>query len=59
MNRLTSRINLEELIALVILGLALLLSFYFHMSELSMSISSGLMGYIGGKKSKSEGDKWN
>lgn len=42
------KINIADLIVIVALALALFASIFYGYKELSMSIASGLLGYIGG-----------
>ena len=42
------RINVPDVIVVVALSAALIISIYGGLNELSMSIASGLLGYIGG-----------
>ena len=42
------RINVADVIVVVALSAALIISIYNGLNELSMSIASGLLGYIGG-----------
>lgn len=42
------KVNLIDLIVVCALSAALMVSIYSCMNELSMSITSGLLGYIGG-----------
>ena len=42
------RINVTDLVVVVALSAALIIAIYSNLNELSMSISSGLLGYIGG-----------
>lgn len=44
------RINLADLVVTVALGGALYLTIVSSQSDLSISIASGLLGYIGGSK---------
>ena len=58
------RINVPDVIVVVALSAALIISIYGGLNELSMSIASGLLGYIGGagkhsleKKGEKKGEK--
>ena len=42
------KINVPDVIVVVALSVALIISIYDGLNELSMSIASGLLGYIGG-----------
>lgn len=42
------KINVGDLIVILALSITLFTSVWFGMNELSMSIASGLLGYIGG-----------
>lgn len=42
------KISLADIIVVVALSLALMLAIFYKQNELSMSIASGLLGYIGG-----------
>ena len=42
------KINIGDLIVILALSITLFISVWFGMNELSMSIASGLLGYIGG-----------
>ena len=42
------RINVADVIVVVALSAALIISIYGELNELSMSIATGLFGYIGG-----------
>lgn|GEM_PF-234193 len=42
------RINVTDLVVVVALSAALIIAIYLNLNELSMSIASGLLGYIGG-----------
>lgn len=56
------KVNLGDVLVIVALSISLLMAISFSMNELSMSIASGLLGYIGGaskhmpdKKAEKEG----
>ena len=42
------KVSLTDVIVVVALSLALILSIFYSQQELAMSIASGLLGYIGG-----------
>ena len=42
------RINVTDLVVVLALSAALIIAIYSNLNELSMSIASGLLGYIGG-----------
>ena len=42
------KINVADVLVVIALSIALILSIYDGLNELSMSIASGLLGYIGG-----------
>ena len=42
------RINVTDLVVVVALSAALIIAIFSNLNELSMSIASGLLGYIGG-----------
>ena len=42
------KINVTDLLVVVALSAALILSIFNNLNELGMSIASGLLGYIGG-----------
>ena len=42
------KINVTDLLVVIALSAALILSIFKGLNELSMSIGSGLLGYIGG-----------
>jgi len=43
-----NKIDIQDFTVILVLGIALIMSICFGMKELSMSIASGLLGYIGG-----------
>lgn len=56
------KINIADVIVIIGLVTALVLAIFYAMNELAMSISSGLLGYIGGSVksaavNKKDGDK--
>ena len=42
------KVSMADVIVVVALSLALMLAIFYKQNELSMSIASGLLGYIGG-----------
>lgn len=44
------RINIADLMVIAGLVISLVMAILFNLNELSMSIASGLLGYIGGAK---------
>lgn len=48
MNFQFDRINIADMVVIVALSIALFASVWLNQNELSMSIASGLLGYIGG-----------
>ena len=42
------KVNITDCIVVVGLVAALIMTIFYNMNELSMSIASGLLGYIGG-----------
>lgn len=42
------KINIADCLVIITLAAALILAIFYGMNELSMSIASGLLGYIGG-----------
>ena len=42
------KINIADMVVIVALSIALFASVWLNQNELSMSIASGLLGYIGG-----------
>lgn len=42
------KINIGDLIVISVLGIALIMAIFLRDTQLSMSIASGLLGYIGG-----------
>ena len=48
MNFQFDKINIADMVVLVALSIALFTSVWLNQNELSMSIASGLLGYIGG-----------
>ena len=48
MNFQFDKINIADMVVLVALSIALFTSVWLNQNELSMSIASGLLGYVGG-----------
>ena len=48
MNIQFDKINIADMVVIVALSIALFASVWLNQNELSMSIASGLLGYIGG-----------
>ena len=48
MNFQFDRINIADMVVIVALSIAMFTSVWLNQNELSMSITSGLLGYIGG-----------
>ena len=48
MNFQFDKINIADMVVIVALSVALFTSVWLNQNELSMSIASGLLGYIGG-----------
>ena len=48
MNFQFDKINIADMVVIVALSISLFASIYHSQNELSMSIASGLLGYIGG-----------
>ena len=48
MNFQFDKINIADMVGIVALSIALFASVWLNQNELSMSIASGLLGYIGG-----------
>ena len=48
MNFQFDKINIADMLVIVALSIALFASVWLNQNELSMSIASGLLGYIGG-----------
>lgn len=51
------KINVTDLLVVVALSAALILSIFHNLNELGMSIASGLLGYIGGAGKHTYGKK--
>lgn len=48
MNFRFDKINIADMVVIVALSISLFASVWLNQNELSMSIASGLLGYIGG-----------
>ena len=46
------KIDVNELTVILVCGIGLVMSILFNQSELALAIGGGLVGYIGGTKSK-------
>lgn len=46
------KINIRELLTIAILGTVNILAVFHGYNELAMSISSGLVGYLGGREAR-------
>ncbi len=46
------KINIRELLTIAILGAVNILAVFHGYNELAMSISSGLVGYLGGREAR-------
>ena len=58
MNFQFDKINIADMVVIVALSIALFASVWLNQNELSMSIASGLLGYIGGaSKHITKGDE--
>ena len=54
------KISIREVLTILILGAVNIMSVLYGYNELAMSISSGLVGYLGGREShRKEQNKWN
>jgi hypothetical protein len=54
------KISIREVLTIIILGTVNIMAILYGYNELAMSISSGLVGYLGGRESnKKEQQKWN
>ena len=54
------KISIREVLTIIILGTVNIMAILYGYNELAMSISSGLVGYIGGRESnRKEQQKWN
>ena len=58
MNFQFDKINIADIVVIVALSIALFASVWLNQNEISMSIASGLLGYIGGaSKQTMKGDE--
>ena len=48
MNFQFDKINIADMVVIVALSIAMFTSVWLNQNELSMSIASGLLGYVGG-----------
>ncbi len=46
------KISIREILAILLLGTVNIMAVLYGWSELAMSISSGLVGYLGGREAK-------
>ena len=54
------KISIREVLTIIILGTVHIMAILYGYNELAMSISSGLVGYLGGRESnRKEQQKWN
>ena len=54
------KISIREVLTIIILGTVYIMALLYGYNELAMSISSGLVGYLGGRESnRKEQQKWN
>ncbi len=54
------KISIREVLTIIILGTVNITAILYGYNELAMSISSGLVGYLGGRESnRKEQQKWN
>ena len=54
------KISIREVLTIIILGTVNIMAILYGYNELAMSISSGLVGYLGGLESnRKEQQKWN
>lgn len=54
------KISIREVLTIIILGTVNIMAIIYGYNELAMSISSGLVGYLGGRESnRKEQQKWN
>ena len=54
------KISIREVLTIIILGTVNIMAILYGYNELAMSISSGLVGYLGGSESnRKEQQKWN
>jgi len=48
MKELIEKINLEEMLVIVVCGIGLILSILYSQNDLALAIGGGLVGYLGG-----------
>ena len=54
------KISIREVLTIIILGTVNIMAILYGYNELAMSISSGLVGYLGGRETnRKEQQKWN
>lgn len=54
------KISIREVLTIIILGTVNIMAILYGYNELAMSISSGLVGYLGGRESnRKEQQKWS
>ena len=54
------KISIRDVLTIIILGTVNIMAILYGYNELAMSISSGLVGYLGGRESnRKEQQKWN
>ena len=54
------KISLREVLTILILGTVNIMAILYGYNELAMSISSGFVGYLGGRENnRKEQAKWN
>lgn len=54
------KISIREVLTIIILGTVNIMAILYGYNELAMSISSGLVGYLGGRESnRKDQQKWN
>jgi hypothetical protein len=54
------KISIREVLTILVLGAVNIMAVLYGYNELAMSISSGLVGYLGGRESyRKEQNKWN
>ena len=54
------KISIREVLTILVLGAGNIMAVLYGYNELAMSISSGLVGYLGGRESnRKEQNKWN
>ena len=54
------KISIREVLTILVLGAVNIMAVLYGYNELAMSISYGLVGYLGGRESnRKEQNKWN